>query len=128
MMPRRLVLLAVVSLFSLGCSEGGVPRFDLSGDASFNGAPIPSGKITFQPDRSQGNIGPSATAIIKHGKYETQPGQGAVAGPQDVLIYAYDGSPPSEPLPFGKPLAQPFSTSVEVSADATEHSFDIPKE
>ena len=127
-MSSRLFVVVLLTTMSLGCGDGGIPRFDLRGEALCDGKPIPSGKITFQPDRTRGNVGPSATALIVQGKYETQPGKGVTAGPQDVLVYAYDGSPPSETRPFGKPLAEPFSTSIEVSDESTEHDFEIPKE
>lgn len=118
------VLLPVVA----GCSDGGIPRFQVSGTVNYMGKPVPSGKITFQPDRSTGNQGPSSTALITEGRYETPYNKGVVGGSQEVTIYGYDGSPPSEPLPFGKPIFAAYQTTIDIADEDTSHDFEVPQE
>ncbi|HQZ69598.1 MAG TPA: hypothetical protein PLY87_31150, partial [Planctomycetaceae bacterium] len=76
-----------------GCSgDTGPVRVDVKGKATFAGNPIPSGEITFIPDSSKGNSGPSTNATIKNGEYSTvNAGKGIVGGPHKIHVIAFDG-------------------------------------
>lgn len=94
----------------------------------YDGQPVPSGRIVFQPNRMEGNQGPSSTAMISQGKFSTPTGKGAVGGAQEVTIYGYDGSGPSEPLPYGKPIFQAYQTQLDIPQEDIVHDFEVPKE
>jgi hypothetical protein len=82
-----LVLLALA--LASGCnSSSGPSRYQLNGEISFNGQPIPAGVIVFTPDTAQGNSGPQGIANIKDGKYDTAApeGRGVGGGPTIVRV------------------------------------------
>ena len=137
MIARRHVLSLPVALLSLacavalvisGCGPSGPPRYKVSGKATCGGQAIPAGQIVFEPDASASNHGPLGLAVIKDGKYETLPEEGAVGGPQLVRILGYDGKPPPAwpGSPFGRPICDPYETKVDLPKEATTVDFDVP--
>ncbi len=71
---------------SSGCGDEGPQRFEVSGTATFDGAPIENGDISFEPtDKSQAPEG----GVIENGKFKFP----AQAGTKVVQIRA------SRPLP-----------------------------
>ena len=121
------VLLA--SLLLAGCDEAGPARFDVSGTVTYDGKPLPAGRISFEPDASQDNTGPVGFATIKDGRYQTEPGQGSGTGAYKAVIFGYDGIPDAvEPdeSPMGKPLFAPYTTDVDLSEGSPTQDFDVP--
>ena len=104
----RAVLLSILSLCVIaGCSgDKGPSRVDISGTATFAGAPIAFGEVTFIPDSKKGNSGPASSTSIKGGVFDTKKtGKGIVGGPTILRIIAFDGVPiPEAELPNGTPL------------------------
>ena len=98
----------------VGCSSSDVTRYDVSGTVTFDGQPVPSGSITFQP--ATGNEGPGGIANIKDGKYDTaKEGKGPTGGPHHVTISGYDGNAdPGNELPLGRPLFDAYRTEVDL--------------
>jgi hypothetical protein len=128
MILRRLsgTALVVACAFALGC--GGSDRHDVSGTVSFNGQPVPAGRIFFTPDASQGNKGNQGYADIKDGRYDTsQGGRGAPGGPVIVRIVGADGQA-SENAPLGKPLFNEYQTKAELPEESAEQNFNVPAE
>jgi hypothetical protein len=69
---RQIALLALLLSAASGCSE---PKGNVTGLVSFNGSPLPAGKITFI---CEGGTKPVFIADIRDGKYEIKgvpPGQ-----------------------------------------------------
>ena len=64
----RTTALLLVTL-SVGCGKDEGNR--VSGMITFNGQPVPAGKIYFTPDTSKGNSGPTGYADITNGRYDT---------------------------------------------------------
>jgi hypothetical protein len=87
-----------------GCGSG-ARTYHLSGSITFQGKPVPTGTIVFEPDPTAGNSGPSGYAKIKDGHYDTREAdcQGIVGGPHLVRIAGRDGIPRGELL-NGLPL------------------------
>jgi hypothetical protein len=85
-------LLACCCLVGCGGDEGN----RVSGNITFQGKPVPAGKIYFIPDSSKGNEGATGWADIRDGKYDTatEGGSGAVSGPMIVAIEGIDPNPP----------------------------------
>lgn len=70
---------------TFGCGgDSGPRRYQVSGTVTFNGGPVPTGTVTFEPDVAQGNRGPAGYADIVNGRYTTH--RGAVGGPHVVKI------------------------------------------
>ncbi|MBN9120162.1 MAG: hypothetical protein J0I06_13530 [Planctomycetes bacterium] len=117
----RLVLLLPVFLCALcaGCGGGNVYR--VSGKVTFQGKPVPAGKIYFIPDGSKGNTGPTGYADIKNGEYDTGApgGSHAPAGP---VIIAVEGQDPSAPL------EKKDKTSEDVAVKVLFPRYEVPAE
>lgn len=123
-----------------GCGSrgnNGPQRFDLSGAVVFDGQPIPSGYVTFEPDSSKGNPGPGASADIVAGHYRTRPAQGTIGGHHIVKVFGYDGKPfevgrtpdgKSLLNQAGKPLFAPATLEVDLPRKATVYDIELPRE
>jgi len=127
--------LCVISIY--GCSGGdSVQREDVSGSATFDGAPIVFGQIQFMPDQAMGHDAPPGYADIVDGKYDTslEGGQGIVPGPHKIQITGYAKEPVmnedetqevEEELPLFdgytiEESIQPPTYDIVVPAEATE--------
>lgn len=116
------------SLLLTGCSSEGSPRFNVSGNVTFDGRPVPAGTIQFEPDTSRGNQGPTSRTVIKDGEYDTSiAGKGILGGPYVVVITGFDGKPiPEMELQYGKPLFTEYRTKVELPKGESIMDFTVP--
>lgn len=80
----RAVLLLVAGVAAVGCAPS--PRRALSGKVTLDGAPLPSGYITFRPLHE--TAGPTAGAEILAGEYRIPAHQGTFEGRFEVQIVA----------------------------------------
>lgn len=113
-----------VCLLSLGCSTAdGPPRYHVSGSVTYQGKPVPGGRIMFEPDATQGNSGPGAVAEISEGRYATRSDRGVVGGPHRVTIYGTDGTVATEER--DNALFVPYRTEVDLPEADTTHDFSI---
>lgn len=121
-----LVALPFAMLFS-GCGGADGPsRYEVSGAVTFQGKPVPSGEIVFEPDGSKGNKGPGSVTRIKNGKFQTEKDKGVVGGPYIVRIIGFDGVVVHEEASDGSPLFPPYETTVEFPKEDTVKDFDVP--
>lgn len=135
---RKLTGLCCLLMALAGCGGGadeGPPRIDISGDVTFDGAPIPAGEITFIPNSKKGNSGPAASVVIEDGKYTTvDRGKGIVGGPHILRITAFDGvADPANELPSGKPLFPTYEMEADLPKEVdgngpAKHDVAVPKE
>lgn len=111
--PCLTILPAIAALvFLTGCGGGGPDLYNLSGNVTFQGKPVPKGEIQFIPIK--GNEGPAGRAEITDGKYDTATkGKGTVGGPHRVVITGFDGVA-AEELPMGKPIFQEYTVEFEI--------------
>lgn len=118
----------MVAMLLAGCrGTEGPSQYELSGTVTFQGKPVPAGTITFEPDAVKGNHGPQGFALIQDGRYDTRAeGRGSVGGPQVVRISGSDGVAAGEAFPTGKPLFEPYTTSVDLPKESSTHDFDVP--
>jgi len=112
--------------FTIGCGPGGPPRYDISGSITYNGKPVPGGRIVFEPDREQNNHGPASYAVIKDGHYATDSGKGPVGGPHIVRIMGRDGVSTFE-SPHGTTIFPEYRTKVDLPREDTGKDFEVPK-
>jgi hypothetical protein len=123
--------LAGLAVFGLaGCGgDDGPPRYDVSGEVTFQGKPVPVGRIAFEPDTSQGNTGPAGFAEIHDGHYDTaETGKGPVGGPHTVVIDGFDGKPAPENqnVETGSPLFFGYRVPMDLPKETTTKDFDVP--
>src|SRR5579872_4051284 len=77
---------------------GGPQAVEVAGKVTFDGKPVPAGRIYFNPDFSKGNDGPQGYTQIRQGEFDTrQGGKGACGGPTVVVIQGYEAGSPDKP-------------------------------
>jgi len=123
--PVVAVLLMVAIAF--GCGRHGLRRYGVSGTVTFNGQPVPSGRIALEPDSSQGNSGPGAYASIQHGRYGTPRGKGHTGGPHVVRIHGFS-SEPNPARPPGPRLFSEYTITLDLPQDTSVQDIQVPAE
>ena len=118
-------LFASTALLLYGCSRG--PSFnDVSGTVTFDGKPVPAGRIYFNPDFSKGNDGPQGFADIKDGKYDTRnKGQGHAGGPMVISVEGFDGKS-ENPDSVGKPIFVAYEIKRELPKGPSVQALEVP--
>ncbi len=107
-----------------GC--GGKDRVEISGKVTFDGKPLPAGRIYFTPDSSKGNEGPQGFAAIENGQFDTRKnGMGAPGGPTIVSIQGYEAT--GEPTrPQGKKLFEEHQIAIDLPRQSSTQNFEVP--
>lgn len=116
----------LLALISGGCGRGNAPtRYNVAGNVTFAGKPVPAGIMLFTPDGVKGN-GAATCATIKNGRYDTSTGgKGVNGGPQIVRISGFDGIA-NDIMPNGGPLFPDYVAKVDLPKESTIHDFDVP--
>jgi len=103
MLLRRLPLLAVLAVFSAGCSSDPYKSASVSGRVTLNGQPLADAEVMFQPVALEGSInpGPGSYGITDaEGRYTLKligkETKGAVVGKHKVRIGHHE--PPGDPF------------------------------
>jgi hypothetical protein len=118
-----------------GCGSDEPDLYHVSGTATFDGKPIPQGKIYFEPDSNKGNKGPAGFAAIKDGKFDTQEegGKGHVSGPMIVRIDGQDPAASATKDPkdtsgeeIVKTLFPTYTTEAELPKEDSTKEFAVP--
>lgn len=117
--PRLAVCLLTVLVVG-GCSENGAKGYRVSGEARYDGKPIPYGDVLFTPDGAAGNSGLQGIAIIQDGKYDTSgaDGMGVSGGPMVIKVTGLD-------KPGGKVLCE-FEYKADLPKADSKHDIDVP--
>lgn len=123
----RLLAAFFLGAAALGCvNSEGAGQFHVSGTATFDGQPIPAGKIVFTPDIAAENKGPQGFADIRDGKYDTSMGgQGVVGGKHDVQIQGFDASVTPGGAP-PKPLFIEYTLKADLPKENSTQDFVVP--
>ena len=117
--------LLTLAVLATGCDRGGPGRYEISGEVTHKGQPVPGGRILFAPDGAQSNTGPGSVAEIHNGRYRTRRGLGAVDGPHLVTIYGTDGTVATEER--DNALFPEYQTTVDLPAGNARFDFDVPE-
>ncbi len=129
----RTTALLLVTL-SVGCGKDEGNR--VSGMITFNGQPVPAGKIYFTPDTSKGNSGPTGYADITNGRYDTasETGKGIFHGAMIVAVEGID--PAAKPAGGGEGaedvtstvLFARYETTAEIAGGESTLDIEVPAE
>jgi hypothetical protein len=82
--------LALVSLTLAGC-DASLDRHRIQGNVTFQGKPVQSGAIFFEPTESAGTLAPTVYLRVEDGSYDTGE-RGPVAGKYRVVVGGADES------------------------------------
>jgi hypothetical protein len=116
-------LFALFAVAFAGCGskpDEGPTRYQVSGQVTFDGKPVPTGTITFVT-----TSGPSGSAQITDGKYDTRTGKGVVGGPHQVMIEGFDGKG-TELGAVGNPIFNPYRIEADLPQEDTTKDFVVP--
>jgi hypothetical protein len=114
----------LVCLLCGGCAGGdATPRFEVTGSVTYDGKPVPAGKVYFTPDAGKQNLGPVAEGDIQDGHYDTRKGRGTLGGPVVVRIDGYDGKRTAE-RPMGAPVFT-YETKTDLPRESTTKDFAV---
>jgi hypothetical protein len=120
--------LSVVLIVSLaGCGKDGPERYRMSGTVTFEGQPVVSGTISFEP-AEKGTGG--GYAHIMNGTYDTElDGRGHLGGPHSVQIAGF-GEPKESDHPdddvVAVPMFDPISFTEDLPTESTTRNFELP--
>ncbi|MEW4527935.1 MAG: hypothetical protein ACF8PG_03460 [Maioricimonas sp. JB045] len=133
---RCLIVLPVLVLL-VGCTGGGVATGDMSGTVTFQGEPVPYGTIEFHPVSEDDEPGPTVSAEIRNGAFDTSEAGAVVRGPLEIRITAYPSElsdvedetvevDPVEPYFVGYAIEMDYSAEpVEIVVPDDAEGFDI---
>lgn len=131
-MVRPCSIPALVLGFTLlaGCGGGGgsVDLYNVAGTITYNGEPVPYGRIEFEPDTAGGNVGGPGYAEIKAGEYDTSAagGRGVIGGRHFVFVTGLESEPTDDGHDEVAAAEQEPVKQLFVRYQVTEHDF--PKE
>lgn len=119
-----LVLLAGVCV--VGCGQKGPRRYDLSGQVTYQGEPVPMGEISFDPVDPQGVGG--GFAPINDGKFDTSvDGRGHLGGEHRVQIVGFSGwVDPNDHDKGAVPMFPPYETTIDLPTNTDNMDFEVP--
>jgi hypothetical protein len=121
---KTICLLSSLTFITLtsGCSPNSEVRLRLSGEATFEGQPIPFGEVLLTPDGSKGNKGPQGIAPIRNGKYDTASNRdkGYAGGHTIIRVTGFAG-------PGGKLICD-YELKADLPQQDATHNINVPKE
>lgn len=123
----EIVLAAILPMcvVLVGC-ETKADRFDLSGNVTYGGKPVPAGYLVIKPDVAAGNKGPGAAATINDGRYQTRAGRGTIGGPHIVTIVGFDGKEYTMEGGIANPMGkQIFKVDVKANLPKENATHDL---
>jgi len=108
-----------------GCGPLGPARYQLEGQVTFDGRPVPNGLIRFEPDGTQGNSGPVGYAAIKDGRYSTTTAgsKGSLQGP--IVAYLTGGPAPDPTVEFPQLWFIDYRTTLTLEPQWGTTTFDV---
>jgi len=127
----RVLLAAALGVLVIvaGCRPRGPNRYRVHGTVTHAGAPVPLGRIVFEPDTARGNRGPQGFAPIENGRFDTAAKfcRGTVGGAMIVRIEGFrmiDGA--EDASTAGRKLFEGYEERLELPHENVARDFDVP--
>ncbi len=102
--PLPLLFGYLLLLTSCSGNKEGFERVIVSGVVSYQGEPVPYGRIRFTP--RDGTTGPVSVTTIKEGQYRIDHKGGVPVGTHTVQMWSFDPMELEIPTPGGPPVRQ----------------------
>jgi hypothetical protein len=109
-----------------GCRPAESPRHRVRGRVTFDGRPVPAGRIVFSTDAAGGFTGKDGWAPINDGTFDTA-GSGYETAGGSLIARIEGGEQSSDRLPEGRLLFSNYDVPVVISGTGTELNFDVPR-
>lgn len=124
---KSMLLATVVAGALVGCGGRTDGIYHVTGTITFNGQPVPSGVIYFDPDTAKGNRGQQGSALIRDGKFDTaaEYGRGIAGGAQRIRISGFDGQNINETQLYGNRLFPDYNEVKEMPLEDCKLDFAI---
>ncbi len=122
------VIACVVAVCLSGCGDSGLQRYQVSGNVTHDGKPVPKGSVLFQPEGSAGSGSEYGVAVIQDGRFDTaaEGGRGVLGGAYTVAIEAFDGSDVDlDMMPDGRSLANGYRKPLELPKEDSNLDFEL---
>ena len=130
---RAVIATGVALCVLVGCGRPhGPQRYRVSGNVTFDGKPLPQGRIAFDPVEPvtfDGKRIGGGFAPIRDGLYSTDTyGRGHLGGPHRIVITGHAATPldPTATEPVYPPLFAPYETVVDLPNTAVVRDFTVP--
>lgn len=110
-----------------GCGGGKGPIVNVAGTVTFNGAPVPSGYVTFVPVDSNNYVRDRVTSKIRDGHFEVPVGEG-LRGGREYRVEVDGYQQPSGSNSDEQEVARLFplwTTNVTVPGDGGDLEFNV---
>jgi hypothetical protein len=123
----RIVSLALVAL--AGCGGESLDRYPLTGTVTYDGKPVESGVIFFEPKASAGKLAPTVYLSIEDGKLDAE-NEGPVKGTYHVIVRGYDKSKErvdDDGITITPQLFPDYEFDVEIPPPDNVLNVEVPK-
>jgi hypothetical protein len=135
-LKRSIVLVGVWTCALCGCTGGtdGLPRQAVSGTVAFEGAPLASGSIQFEPDAGNQGTLQSGGVMIAAGRYELPKEKGLLPGKYKVRVFSPSESPASGdeatapgplPAPPRERIPKKYNVATTLTAEVRADSANV---
>jgi len=124
--PRVYLLMACLAgAWAIGCGRTGPKTYRVRGTVTFNGSPVPAGRIDFMPDARRGNSAMAGFAKIVDGAYDTAAGGiGSAGGPMTVLVSGHE--PVAGRPERSRPLFLDHMTDADLPTADSSFNVEVP--
>lgn len=120
-----LLVACLAGACAIGCGRSGPKTYRVRGAVTFNGSPVPAGRIDFMPDARRGNSALAGFAKIVGGVYDTAAsGIGSAGGPMTVLVSGYE--PVAGPPEGSRPLFLDHVTAADLPTADSSFNVEVP--
>lgn len=121
-------MLLMVGILSAGCGGSRDGIVQIQGEVTYDGQPVPTGRIDFIPVGNEGATGSGGYAMIKAGAFDTRTdGKGLAPGNYLARLNGFDGVAGSDgESSYGKLLFERYEQEIEITPGQEAIRFDVP--
>jgi hypothetical protein len=124
----RTGFLLVVPLALAGCGGEEFHRHRVQGTVTFDGKPVESGSIFFEPTESVGDLAPTLYLKVQNGDFDTGE-DGPIAGKYTIVVGGFDESkqrPGDDGGTYTPPLFETYRFDVHIPPPNNTLDVEVP--